>query len=448
MVVHVPSVPLLMCMQPVFLWPPPLTTVPVCQAWPEKGIERPQASEHQVKQPSTTRVRLWLYARGFPYGTEACRALETDLHAFFSNWAPVECVVAHIDAATGWTQGVYVGFVHPIYAQAVLDGAPYVPFYGLFLCIEPVRGEATLRIRFPYHELDTYPAEQRMPSVLETRTASLLAPFRRDGQPHTAVSGQEVGASLMQLVNHLAECYGDIQQAAEVEYGQDRVLDITFTHRTQAAQALDVRRLLIQGASAAHPITPIRCALEPSTRHSAPAAPLPHSDLCATSSAQGNRGTLDKIGMRLAEYKILVGGCHGLELNEPSKRTCRPWIPWITSLISLFTIRCAWIVDLPSNAFDLSRMAKKDPQPPTMSADHIPLMSCTCRSTGWNFSLRMLTMRFCLASGEERSSLRAIDDEAKLRMYAGLSTAVFPSGTRCARSAWRTNMLDERESHC
>lgn len=54
-------------------------------------------------------------------------------------------------------------------------------------------------------------------------------------------------------------------------------------------------------------------------------------------------------------------------------------------------------------------------------------------------------MRFCLASGEERSSLRATDDEAKLRMYSDLGTAIFRSGTRCARSAWRTNMLDERQ---
>ena len=339
MAVHVPSIPLLMCMQPVYLWPAPLTAVPVRQAWPEKRTERPQATEQVDRQASYTRVRLWLYVRGFPYGTEPCRALETDLHAFFSNWAPVECVVAHIDATTGWTQGVYVGFVHPVYAQAVLDGAPYVPFYGLFLCIEPVRGEATLRIRFPHQ--GTCPAGQMASSVLETRTASLLAPLRRDGHPHTPLSGQEVRPNLMQLVNHLAECYGDIQQAAEVEYGQDRVLDITFTHRTYAAQALDVRRSLIPGALAAHSITPIRCALEPSTRHSAPAAPLPYPDLCATSSAQGNRGMLDKIGMRLVKYRFLVGGRHSLELDEPSKRTCRPWIPWITSLISLFTMRCA-----------------------------------------------------------------------------------------------------------
>lgn len=50
-------------------------------------------------------------------------------------------------------------------------------------------------------------------------------------------------------------------------------------------------------------------------------------------------------------------------------------------------------------------------------------MSCTCRSSGVNFSVRIEMMRFCFASGVDRSSERTGMDVPNARTYRGACAA-------------------------
>lgn len=119
---------------------------------PSQSVEEDPDRSCTNESGKENRIRFSLYVTGFPYGTVGCHALENDLHQYFSSFAPVENVTVLSNPENGWVLCAYANFVHEIYAQAVLNAAPFGSFYGLYLSIEPARGPRTLRFSSFNHE--------------------------------------------------------------------------------------------------------------------------------------------------------------------------------------------------------------------------------------------------------------------------------------------------------
>lgn len=213
----------------------------------QEASASPNGANRMNKNSDSTRTRISLFVRGFPYGSMPCHELEQDLYMFFSNWAPIERVEACADPSTGWIHGAYLRFIHETYAQAVLEHAPYFPFYGFFLSIEPVRGDATLRFRLIKNVCDDKASGNHFQALCPTSRTSHTRHEPSGDETFPQESATDASLELMQLVKGLVHNYGDIELVTELFYGQDYVLDVTFVQREQAVQVLNVSTFLIQG---------------------------------------------------------------------------------------------------------------------------------------------------------------------------------------------------------
>lgn len=138
---------------------------------------------------------------GFPHGTILCPALEKDLYAFLVQFAPVEHVHAVSGPTTGWIQYAVARFVHPTYAQAVLDRGPYTPFYGLYLSMELPPSRRTLVFRSTTKDAHTLDVRALMHSAYDAvpLARTVRAYVERAGASTSVPFEQEVGGCLTSL---------------------------------------------------------------------------------------------------------------------------------------------------------------------------------------------------------------------------------------------------------